>query len=305
MTATTIQALGQGHGHDGTQIKAALAEFHHESLHKTSRVVLFGLWIDAALVMAASAWNGGRAVATLGDPFWWGVLLGGAVDIGLAMALIGDRALHLHGRVEPWGRTVRVTTALMSLGLNCAVALSEGRLGLAVFHAFLPVLLILLSEYQQSSTMQFNAIATEQEAAAIAEQEAQRATNQAAVDQAAENARLRTEVQQRDHDMTRLRADLERQTTATQAAKDQLATAQAVQAQPAKSRPAPAVKPTRAPSADRETRRQWVRAERAAGRKPSGADVDKRFGPPRNGAAVVKEVLAEEKQRLHVVGGKR
>ncbi|HEX2300992.1 MAG TPA: hypothetical protein VHH34_21200 [Pseudonocardiaceae bacterium] len=147
---------------------------------RTSRIVLTGLWADAVLVMAASAWNGGRALAALGDPFGFGVLLGFAVDVGLAVALVGDRALHLAGRVEPWGRALRIITALMSLALNCAVAAWLGHTGLAVFHAFLPVLLILLSEYAQSSTLQFGEIAAEHAAAVQAEQDAKLAEERAA-----------------------------------------------------------------------------------------------------------------------------
>lgn len=147
---------------------------------RTGRLVLGGLWTDAALVMAASAWNGGRALHVLGDPFWSGVLLGLAVDVGLAVALVGDRALHLAGRTEPWGRALRVATAGMSLALNCAVPVWLGQPGLALFHAFLPVLLVLLSEYAQHSTLQFGEIAAGHQAALKAELEAQLAAERAA-----------------------------------------------------------------------------------------------------------------------------
>ena len=283
-----------------------------------SRVVLTGLWADAALVMAASAWNGGRAAQALGDPFWWGFMLGIAVDVGLATALAGDRSLYQLGRREPWGRAVRIVTAIMSLGLNCAYPIWAGQVGLVLFHAFLPVLLVLLSEYAQSLTLHFNTIAAEQVAAVKAERDAQHTADQAAADSAAEAARIRHERDTAQADAARLQrvmtqaqadserrisqltADLERQTAATQTATEQLAAAQTAPPPPS---PTP-TRPTPKQPADRETRRQWVRDQRAHGATPTGADVDKRFGPPRNGAAVIREVLAEERNRLKLVGGR-
>ncbi|MGH3795636.1 MAG: hypothetical protein ACRDSP_12170 [Pseudonocardiaceae bacterium] len=146
---------------------------------RTSRIVLTGLWADAVLVMAASAYNGGLAFVALGQQQGTGMALGLAVDIGLAVGLVGDRALHLAGRQSHWGRALRVSTALMSLALNCAVQLWMGHYGVAVFHAFLPVLLVLLSEYAQDSTLQFGQIAAESAAAVKAERDAQLATERA------------------------------------------------------------------------------------------------------------------------------
>ncbi|HEX2301873.1 MAG TPA: hypothetical protein VHH34_25765 [Pseudonocardiaceae bacterium] len=147
---------------------------------RTSRIVLTGLWADAALVMAASAYNGGQAFAALGEQMGAGIALGLAVDVGLAVALIGDRALHLAGRQSHWGRALRVCTAVMSLALNCAVAVWMRHYGVAAFHAFLPVLLVLLSEYAQDSTLQFGEIAAEHAAAVKAERDAQLAADRAA-----------------------------------------------------------------------------------------------------------------------------
>ncbi len=175
----------------------------------TGRLVLTGLWIDAGLVMAASAWNGGRALEILGDPFWAGILLGLAVDVGLAVALIGDRALHLAGRVEHWGRALRITTALMSLALNCAVAAYLGQWGLVVFHAFLPLLLILLSEYSQSSTLQFRDIAEEHAAGEQAERDATLAAERAAYE--AEQRRLASERQREAERLEQVRLDRARE----------------------------------------------------------------------------------------------
>ncbi|HEX2301823.1 MAG TPA: hypothetical protein VHH34_25515 [Pseudonocardiaceae bacterium] len=132
---------------------------------RTSRIVLTGLWADAVLVMAASAWNSGLAFEALGQHLGEGIALGVAVDVGLAVSLIGDRALHLHGKPSHWGRALRIITAVMSLALNCGVQLWLGHYGVALFHAFLPVLLVLLSEYSQDTTLQFGEIAEEHAAA--------------------------------------------------------------------------------------------------------------------------------------------
>lgn len=71
----------------------------------------------------------------------------------------------------------------------------------------------------------------------------------------------------------------------------------------------PATKPARIaprrratkPAATAEDRRAWVRQELAAGRTPTGAELEKRFGPPRNGARIVKEVVAESRPALRAV----
>lgn len=51
----------------------------------------------------------------------------------------------------------------------------------------------------------------------------------------------------------------------------------------------------------REQRRAWVRQQIAAGDRPTGAQVDRRFGPPRTGAAIVREVDDELDAELRAV----
>lgn len=280
----------------------------------TQKLVLTALWIDAALVMAASAWNGGRALENMGDPFGFGILLGLAVDVGLAAALVGDRALHLNGCSEPWGRALRITTALMSLGLNCSVATSEGRTGLAMFHAFLPVLLILLSEYAQSSTLQFRDIADQHLAVDRAQFKAQQREQREierrraegelvdAQDTLAEAQKVRVLAQTEASEATRLRelAEQERDATeavitATRAAAEKLAQQQ---------RKPTAAKPSgKRKAANPDERRQWIREQRAAGHNPTGADVDREFGPPKTGYRLVRHVEEEIDAELTKVAG--
>jgi hypothetical protein len=148
---------------------------------RTGRLVIVGVWACAAIVMVSSARNGALSFAALGEHPLAGFALGVAVDVALAVALIGDRALHLAGRSSAWGRALRITTCLMSGALNCAVPLWLGHVGIAAFHSFLTVLLVLLTEYAQDGTLQFGDIEAEANAAEHAEREAeQRATDELA-----------------------------------------------------------------------------------------------------------------------------
>lgn len=268
------------------------------NLDRTRKLVLAGVWSDAALVMAASAWNGGHVLQDMGDPAGFGTLLGLAVDVGLAVALIGDRTLHLEGKSEPWSRWVRNVTAAMSLGLNCAVPFHLHHWGQMVFHAFLPVLLVLLSEYAQKLTLQFKSIIDEQAARELAEREAARA---------AERARLDRERRERD-DMEMRRANGELVTARDafnkavelrEQAEREIALAAelrktADERKPSVTAPRRQTKPSTGSAASipvaRQERKAWVMEERAAGRYHPGAAVDKKFGPPRTGAAIVREV---------------
>ncbi|MBV9444573.1 MAG: hypothetical protein JO345_01535, partial [Streptosporangiaceae bacterium] len=88
-----------------------------------------------------------------------GLATGLGVDIGLCVALIGDRQLHLHGLTSHWGRALRVTTLAMSLVLNVSIALREGHYLSALMHAFLPLLLVVLTEYGQDVLVKFTTLA--------------------------------------------------------------------------------------------------------------------------------------------------
>jgi hypothetical protein len=70
-------------------------------------------------------------------------------------------------------------------------------------------------------------------------------------------------------------------------------------------KPAPRPRASR-PAATAEDRKNWVRRELAAGRTPTGVDVQKQFpNSPRDGARIVKQVVAESRPALRaVVAGK-
>lgn len=146
----------------------------------TGRGVIIGMWACAAIVMVSSARNAAWSFAILGESPLAGFALGVAVDVALAVALIGDRALHLAGRKSRWGRALRVTTCLMSGALNCAVYAWMGQVGIAVFHSFLTILLILLTEYSQDFTLQTGEIETERQEAATAAERAEHQARQTA-----------------------------------------------------------------------------------------------------------------------------
>jgi len=294
-----------------------------EDVEHTARTVTIAQWGVAGVVMVGSAASAGIGFTALHEHWGIGVITGLGVDLALASGLVIGRRLRQVGVTTVWGTVLLWLTGVMTLALNSGAAAVAGRWVLAVAHAFLPVLLVVLTEAGSEAQLKLHKLRRETAAAEKAERDTLRAASQVTSDLVAEAARMRherdtaqteaarlTQAREREqaefsHRIQRLEADLREQTTAAETATEQMAAAQTEMAQLTKRQTAtPAVKPARTP-ADRETRRQWVRDERAAGRKPSGVDVDKRFGPPRNGAAVVKEVLAEEKKRLHVVGGKR
>lgn len=181
---------------------------------RTGRLVIAGVWACAAIVMVSSARNGAMSFDILGESPVAGFALGVAVDVALAVALVGDRALHLAGRSSAWGRALRVTTCLMSGALNCAVPYWLGDYGIAAFHSFLTILLVLLTEYAQDATLQFGGIADDAEAAERAEAEArQRKADEAAAEQREAERREREERQaERDAIAAQQRTEREHQT---------------------------------------------------------------------------------------------
>lgn len=108
--------------------------------------------------MGASATNAALAYRFLGDNTGVGLATGIAVDIALCVSLIGDRRLYEHGQTSTWGRVLRITTAVMALFLNSGVAAMQGRFFLAFLHAFLPVLLVCLTEYGQDVLIKFSTL---------------------------------------------------------------------------------------------------------------------------------------------------
>lgn len=290
-----------------------------EDVQRTARDATHAQWTVAGIGMAGSALAAYFAIDALGEIGVIGVAVAATADLALIRWLRIAKRLRAYEQRCPGGFLLEAAAGFIMLyqNLGAAVfplvrkgsALAHWLLG--VEHVFIPVLMILVTVAFEDASHKLNRLLRQARAAETTAVTEKRNAEQSALDFAAEAAQLRrerddhrTESERRGHRISRLEADLAQQTTATRTAAAELEEARAAQ-QAARPQPAAAVKPARTVPADRETRRQWVRQERSAGRKPTGADVDKRFGPPRNGAAVVREVLAEEKNRLHVVGGKR
>lgn len=180
---------------------------------RTGRLVAAGVWVCAAIVMTASAANGALTFDALQSYWPIGLAIGVAVDIALCVALVGDRALHLAGRKSGWGRALRIATAGMSLALNCGASLANGHYAAAAFHAFLPVLLVVLTEASQSYSLRFHAIADEAHAAELTEQQARQAEADEAtrVDRETRQAERAAEDARREQAAEQARQDRERQ----------------------------------------------------------------------------------------------
>lgn len=133
---------------------------------RTAKAIVAGTWGCALVVMVGSAINAFLAYGALGDNRALGLATGLAVDIGLCVALIGDRRLYAHGLSSNWGRALRLTTASMSLVINTAIAVRDGHYLMAFLHAFLPVLLVVLTEYGQDVLLKFTTMRRDVEAMA-------------------------------------------------------------------------------------------------------------------------------------------
>jgi hypothetical protein len=243
------------------------------SAERTAKAIVAGTWGCAAIVMAGSATNAYLAYGALGDNRALGLATGLAVDIGLCVALIGDRRLYAHGLSSNWGRALRITTAVMSLILNTSIALRDGLFLSALMHAFLPILLVVLTEYGQDVLLKFTALRREAEQPQII------ATPSATFE------------------------PLPTPLVAPKLATPEPVVARqepVVVATPAP--PKPATKPRQKAVATPEQRRAWVRQERDKGRVVTGADVHKQFpDSPRDGARIVRQVEAETRPALRAV----
>ncbi len=127
-------------------------------LARTGRWINRAIWAVALIVMAFSGGTVYQLLTQYAVPGWQAWMLAPAVDIGLCVALIGDRALHRHGTRVGWGTTLRWVTALITLALNTAgsaTASGGPNVGGVLIHAVAPVLLIVLTEAGQAYQIAF------------------------------------------------------------------------------------------------------------------------------------------------------
>jgi hypothetical protein len=125
-------------------------------LHRTRNKINVGIWTCAALTMMASAASGAYTFNHLKEA--WGLGLGTAVaiDVALWVVLTGERQLQLLGlETGRWGATMRYGTAAMSIILNCTAAWLDGSPMLVILHAFVPLLLVGLSEFSNECAQKF------------------------------------------------------------------------------------------------------------------------------------------------------
>jgi hypothetical protein len=136
-----------------------------DALMRTDRRIACGVWTDAGLTMAGSALTGWQTFTGLNEWAPLGLATAIAVDVALCVVLTGDRQLIALQLDSGWkGRVMRVMTALMSGTLNCGMAIIDHHPFLILLHAFLPILLIGLTEYRQAVSLAIaNAIADERQ----------------------------------------------------------------------------------------------------------------------------------------------
>jgi hypothetical protein len=121
----------------------------------TRQKVNTGIWLCAALTMAASAISGVTAFYYL-QKDGWGIASGAmtalAVDVALWVVLTGDRLMEALGiTAGPWARAVRWGTAIMSITLNITAAAVADipaalKAPLILLHAFVPLVMVALAE---------------------------------------------------------------------------------------------------------------------------------------------------------------
>lgn len=251
---------------------------------RAGRTATVAQWGVAVVVMAGSAAAAGTGFGYLGEHWAVGVVTGLGVDLALASGLVIGRRLRAVGVTTTWGTVLLWLTGAMTLCLNSGAAALTGQWVLAVAHAFLPVLLVVLCEAGSEAQLKLHHLARQAAAA-------ERAQRDAEPHREAELAHAAT---------AQLRATTETALAATTTAPgrpDRLPQRRDSNATAGRSKPG---------TASREQRRGWVRQQRAAGRQPTGADIDRRFGPPRTGAAIVAEVDAERRRAaMHAVDGGR
>lgn len=297
-----------------------------DDLERTSRDTTLAQWGVAGVVMTGSAIAGGFTFHYLGESSALGVITALAVDLALATWLRIGRRLRDVGVTTITGLILEVVTLGQTLFLNIGSAVFRGinhdsptaRVFLGVAHSFLPVVLFLISlaggEAQHKlATVRRNklvAVAAERERLdALASHTASQALDAARVahDKVAE-LREQADEEMRQADLARATAATLRATTEAEIAATKTAEQELRRVRQDCDNPTPdACDATAAtPGATREQRREWVRQHIAIhGEPPTGAAVDDRFGPPRTGAKVVAEVLAEPRKKttLKVVPG--
>ncbi|MGH8572823.1 MAG: hypothetical protein ACREX8_09630, partial [Gammaproteobacteria bacterium] len=136
-----------------------------EDVQRTGRTTTVAQWGVAAVVMVGSAVSAGIGFGVLGGNRAVGVITGLGVDLALASGLVIGHRLRAVGITTRWGTVLLYLTAGMTLCLNSGAAALTGHWVLAVAHAFLPVLLVVLCEAGSEAQLKLRLVAREAAAA--------------------------------------------------------------------------------------------------------------------------------------------
>lgn len=279
-----------------------------DDIDATARDTTIAQWSIASVVMVGSAAAAGFAFDHLGEHGALGVITALAVDLALGVWLLISRRLRAVDITAYTGRVLEGVTLAMTLYLNVGSALFRGidrssdtaRVLLGVAHGFLPIVLFLVSLAGAEAHHKLTKIKREAARNTAEEQNRLREEHATQEQEHAEQAlhvarvchqqaqELREEAEHERNTADQVRATAQRlKAEADDAVAAQLATQEQLRQlkeQAEQDRGTPATP---------EERRSWIRAQRAAGEDVTGAQVNARFGAPRNGARLVKEVAAE------------
>jgi hypothetical protein len=312
-----------------------------DDVERTARDATHAQWTVAGIGMAGSALAAYFAIDHLGETGLVGVVTAATADLALIWWLRIAKRLRAAGQHSRSGFVLEVATAIVMLYQNLGAAVFKlvqpGTIGaywlLGIEHIFIPILLVLSFIAFDDAAFKLGKVGHRIKAAEQAKQADQLDADQAVADAAAEATQLRQErdtaqaaIARLTHDVTRLRDQLERQTTATQATTAQLEQAQAetrqarAETQEARAevanlrkrfeqQPPPAKRSSTRPAKwDVSKIREWVRGRLINGISTENADLVKQFPGYQNGHRIIREVtahLADEKKHLHLAGGKR
>lgn len=154
-----------------------------EDISRVSQAVTLAQWGVAAVVMVGSAMSAWSTFAQLHDTPAIGAVIAVGVDLALASGLVVSQRLRALGiENSPWGTALMWLTAAMTLALNAGADAVAQKWGLALLHAFPPILMVVLTEAGSANQLRVMRKRQEREAAEQAKREAEDKERQARYD---------------------------------------------------------------------------------------------------------------------------
>lgn len=179
-----------------------------EDIKRTGRTSTAAQWSVASVVMIGSAASAGIGFDYLGEHWTIGVITGLGVDLALASGLVIGRRLRAVGVTTVWGTVLTWLTGVMTLCLNSGAAVVTGHYSLAVAHAFLPALLVVLCEAGSEAQLKLHSLAQSTAAAELAEGNARLAEENARFE--ADQLRIKAERDEEKKRQEQVREDRKR-----------------------------------------------------------------------------------------------